>query len=167
MKNAILILVISAMSFLSGCQATGEQYQADVFTTNDVNTKKEVKTVELLMVQLSKIQIDNTSGKETATKAAGIFGAILGAAVGSTHNSETAALAGLAGGTIGAVGGSMVADKVMVDGVMLTYVENGKTYTSAQIGKECQFKVGIAAMIFNEDTKETRIQPNDNCPVTQ
>jgi outer membrane lipoprotein SlyB len=167
MKSTILIFIISTISFISGCQATGEQYQADVFTTNDVNTKKEVKTIELLMVQLGKVQIDNTSGKETATKAAGIFGAVLGAALGSSKNSETAALAGLAGGTVGAVGGSMVADKVMVDGVMLTYIENGKTYTSAQVGKECQFKVGIAAMIFNEDTKETRIQPNNTCPITQ
>lgn len=167
MNKIILILIVSTISFISGCQATGEQYQADVFTTNDVNSKKEVKTVELLMVQLGKIQIDNTSAKETATKTAGIFGAVLGAALGSASNSETAALAGIAGGTVGAIGGSMVADKVMVDGVMLTYVENGKTYTSAQVGKECQFKVGIAAMIFDESTKETRIQPNNKCPIIQ
>ncbi|WP_394166710.1 hypothetical protein [Photobacterium piscicola] len=167
MNKIILILIVSTISFISGCQATGEQYQADVFTTNDVNSKKEVKTVELLMIQLGKIQIDNTSAKETATKTAGIFGAVLGAALGSASNSETAALAGIAGGTVGAIGGSMVADKVMVDGVMLTYVENGKTYTSAQVGKECQFKVGIAAMIFDESTKETRIQPNNKCPIIQ
>lgn len=59
--------------------------------------------------------------------------------------------------------GSMVKDKIIVEGVSLSYSEKGKIYTSTQAGKRCQFQKGTALLITTK-TNETRIQPNAECP---
>ncbi|MFA6095062.1 MAG: hypothetical protein WC757_04225 [Candidatus Paceibacterota bacterium] len=66
--------------------------------------------------------------------------------------------------TIGVAAGSLVADKVLVDGVSISYSQNEEMFSSAQVGKLCEFKPGTAIMISTSQS-ETRIQPNAVCPV--
>ena len=49
-------LALSIAAVLVGCQASGEQYQADVFDASQVNTQQEAKTVKIITV-LSLIHI--------------------------------------------------------------------------------------------------------------
>lgn len=91
-------------------------------------------------------------------------GAIAGAAIGSHNNHDTASrvLGGLAGGAVGNIaGGAVGGDRTSyVDGVQLTFRYNNKLYNSAQVGRVCEFKPGLAVMISTTPT-ETRIQPNN------
>lgn len=129
---------ILAVSFLfgAGCKATGNEYAANVYGTNQVNQKQEAKTVKIIAVMEAKIAVDNTENKKNAQT----FGTVLGAAAGT-----------------------MVDDKVLVDGVTLTYSEDDKIYTSSQLGRQCQFQPGVA-LIVSTKANETRIQPNAVCP---
>ena len=43
-------LALSIAAVLVGCQASGEQYQADVFDASQVNTQQEAKTVKIITV---------------------------------------------------------------------------------------------------------------------
>lgn len=87
-----------------------------------------------------------------------------GAVVGYQYNTAAAVGGGVAGATLGGVAGTMVKDKVVIEGVSLTYKQGTKIYTSTQAGKKCQFKPGIALLIKTK-ANETRIQPNAECPV--
>jgi outer membrane lipoprotein SlyB len=96
-----------------------------------------------------------------------LTGALAGGVVGNNiarHSSTNVLVGGVGGGAVGALAGSLVPDKTLVDGVSLTYVENGKTLNSAQVGKACEFKPGPAIGV-STGPNETRIQPNDTCPV--
>lgn len=161
--GAALIVI----SCLSGCQSTGQQYAGNVYKADQVNTTQQAKTVQILAVMPAKIEVENTQAKETGQLVGGVLGAIGGAAVGNkTSNGRTSGIsAGTAGGgVLGAVAGSTaVNDKVLVDGVSLTYVDEGKTLNSAQVGKMCEFVPGIAVVISSKQN-ETRIQPNSTCP---
>ena len=132
-----------------------------------MNGKQETKTVNLISILPAKISVDNTENK----KAAQTFGAILGAVAGGVagHNVGTGSALGtgagaVGGGAVGAAAGSLVKDKVLVEGVSLTYKEGTKIYTSTQVGKACQFTTGLAVVISTKEN-ETRIQPNTTCPV--
>jgi hypothetical protein len=67
------------------------------------------------------------------------------------------------GGAVGALTGSLVPGQVLVDGVSITYEDHGSTYSSAQVGRLCEFVPGRALLISPTQT-ETRIQPNATCP---
>lgn len=168
--NVLIKLTILVVGFtaLTGCVSnTGEKYQANVYSSTQVNMKQEAKTVNILAVLPAKIEVDNKEGKAAAQGIGAFFGAVLGAAATNQQKNTTAtgnAAGGLLGGAIGAGAGSMVSDKVLVEGVSLTYIENGKTLNSAQVGRSCEFKPGVAVMISMSE-KETRIQPNDKCPI--
>ena len=45
-KRCCLSLAIATL--ITGCQSTGEQYQADVFDATQVNTQQEAKTVQIV-----------------------------------------------------------------------------------------------------------------------
>jgi outer membrane lipoprotein SlyB len=161
---------IACLSLLAGCQATGEQYAANVYTSGQVNQKQEAKTVKILAIMAAKVEVDNTEAKQTAQLAGGVLGAIGGAVLGNTaHNyrGEATAAGAVGGGALGVVAGNtLVKDKVLVDGVSLTYEENKKTYSSAQVGRACEFTPGTA-LIISTEYNETRIQPNATCPAEE
>lgn len=165
-NNFKKLTVVSAIIALSGCAATGENIQANVYKAGQVNQTQEAKTVQILAVLPAKIEVDNKDQKRAAEMGGAVVGAILGAAVGGmAKNYPGAAVAGgtVAGGVVGAGAGSLVKDTVLVDGVSLTYTFRGKTLNSAQVGRKCEFVPGVAVMISTSPT-ETRIQPNAECP---
>ncbi len=168
MSNVLTrVVAIATIATMTGCAATGENLQANVYKAGQVNQVQEAKTVKILAVMPAKIEVDNADQKKAAQVGGAVLGAILGAAVGGkAKNNPGAATAGgtLVGGAVGAAAGSLVKDKILVDGVSLTYQLNGKTLNSAQVGKSCEFAPGVAVMISTSPT-ETRIQPNAQCPV--
>lgn len=157
-------LVLSIAAVLAGCQATGEEYQADVFDASQVNTQQEAKTVKILTISPSKIKVSNDKNKKAAMMAGGVLGLIGGAALGNRNNTDTAIVGGVAGGAAGAMAGSMVNDTTLVPGVLIGYSESGKVFTSTQVGRPCEFKVGEMSLMVMTISKETRIQPNAACP---
>lgn len=169
MKNYKSISVASALfvSILTGCQTTGDEYAADVFDTSQLNGKQETKTVNIISVMPAKVAVNNTGNKKTAQLAGTTLGAIAGGVIGYALGSGSDLATGggaVGGGVVGAVSGSAVADKVMHEGVSLTYKDGVKVYTSVQLGKACQFTTGLAVVIATK-VDETRIQPNAACPV--
>lgn len=165
MKNTLLCVVIT--SLLSGCAANSAQLAANAYSANQVNQKQEAKTVQIISVLPAKVFVDNTANKETAKA----FGTLLGIAAGATignsvsNNKGADIVGGVAGGVAGNLAGNVVSDKTEVDGVTLAYQENGKVFTSTQVGRDCEFKPGIALMVNTGKGDETRIQPNASCPM--
>ena len=80
------------------------------------------------------------------------------------NNTDSAIVGGVAGGAAGAMAGSLVDDTTLVPGVLIGYAENGKIFTSAQVGRPCEFKVGEISLMVMTISNETRIQPNASCP---
>ncbi|MBK7491749.1 MAG: glycine zipper 2TM domain-containing protein [Nitrosomonas sp.] len=153
---------IGFAAVLVGC-ATGENHQANVYKSSQVNTAQNVKTVVLLGVQSAKIEVDNTKGKQAAQLGGALLGTLAGAAVGNQVNNNrgtTTVLGAVGGGAVGAAAGSLVSDKALVDGVSITYKIGSELAHSAQIGKLCEFKQGDAIMV-STTSNETRIQPNN------
>jgi outer membrane lipoprotein SlyB len=162
-KSTIALAVIAAMT-LSGCVTTGEGLQANVYKAGQVNQVQEAKVIRIMAILPAKIEVDNSEAKKQAQIGAAVFGAILGAALGNrSSNADGGAIGAVAGGAAGAAAGNMVGDKVLVDGVSLTYELRNRILTSTQVGKLCEFKIGASVMISTSPT-ETRIQPNDSCP---
>ncbi|MGS6551069.1 hypothetical protein ACUWFG_00790 [Escherichia coli] len=146
-KKCLLPVAMLASFTLAGCQSNADDHAADVYQTDQLNTKQETKTVNIISILPAKVAVDNSQNKRN---------------VGSGSNSGTTAGA-VGGGAVGAAAGSMVNDKTLVEGVSLTYKEGTKVYTSTQVGKECQFTTGLAVVITTT-YNETRIQPNTKCP---
>lgn len=157
-------LALALVASIVGCQATGEQYQADVFDASQVNTQQEAKTVRIITVSPSRIKVSNERNKKAAMMIGGVIGALGGAAAGAQKNTETGVVGGVAGGALGAMAGSLVNDTTLVPGVLIGYSESGKIYTSAQIGRPCEFKIGEITLMVMTVSNETRIQPNAVCP---
>ncbi|MBH3430449.1 hypothetical protein I5S59_22100 [Pseudomonas alkylphenolica] len=160
-KHCLALTVVAA---LVGCQATGEQYQSDVFDASQVNTQQEAKTVKIITVSPTKIKVSNEKNQKAAMMVGGVLGALGGAALGAGKNTDTAIIGGVAGGGAGALAGSMVNDTSLVPGVLIGYSENGKIFTSAQVGRPCDYKVGEISLMVMTMSNETRIQPNASCP---
>lgn len=166
-SKLLLISPLLAALILSGCAATGENLQANVYRAGQVNQVQEAKTIKILAVMPAKVEVDNTAGKKQAEVGGAIIGALLGGAIGNRGGRPGSGATGaIIGGAAGAGAGSMVSDKVLVDGVSLTYVYNNRTLNSAQVGKACEYAPGTAVMISTSPT-ETRIQANATCPTTK
>jgi hypothetical protein len=114
----------------------------------------------------------NDSGSVFRQSESPLVGA--GEAAGMAYGERMASMPGtfiggdigaIGGGALGAAAGSLVADKVLVEGVSIAYIENDKIFTSAQVGKPCEYKVNETALIISTGPNETRIQPNATCPV--
>jgi outer membrane lipoprotein SlyB len=80
------------------------------------------------------------------------------------HNAlATGTVGAVGGGAVGVAAGSLVPGQVLVDGVSITYTDHGGTFSSAQVGKTCEYVPGQAIMVSTSPT-ETRVQPNATCP---
>lgn len=185
MNKSVLAISVAATILLSGCAANGSSHRADTYTVDQVNTSIEAKTVNIIAILNAKVAVDNTEGKKNAQVAAGILGAVTGAILGNQSSSSYGStVGGVAGGIIGVGAGSIVENTTMVDGIQLTYrqeviekiedvkdgkkiseyVKHDKTFISAQVGKTCEYKNGIALLVTTVKGN-TRIQPNSTCPV--
>jgi outer membrane lipoprotein SlyB len=159
-KYAALLTALT----LAGCQTTGEEYQADVFDASQVNTRQQARTVKIITVTPTKIKVSNEANRKAATVVGGLLGVIGGAAIGAGRSHEGALVGAVGGGAAGALAGSMVNDTSLVPGVLIGYSENGTVYTSAQVGRACQFSTESVSLIVTMLNDETRIQPNATCP---
>ncbi|MCZ4060220.1 hypothetical protein O3W44_15590 [Pantoea sp. LMR881] len=169
MKTAKKLILLSFLSplLLTGCQNNADSYAANVYDTTQLNNKQETKTVSIISILPAKVAVDNTQNKQAAQTFGAILGVVAGGVVGHNVGSRSAlgtTAGAVGGGAAGAAAGSLVKDKVLVEGVSLTYKEGTKVYTSTQVGKTCEFTSGLAVVISTKDN-ETRIQPNTSCPV--
>ncbi|MEX0445919.1 hypothetical protein [Xenorhabdus sp. SGI246] len=165
MKSLYISAITTFAIIISGCQSNADSFAADVYDTTQLNEKQETKTINIISVLPAKIVVENNTNKQAAQTFGAILGAVAGGVVG--YNAGPGSRAGIAagaigGGALGAAAGSMVDDKVIVEGVSLTYKENTKIYTSTQVGRTCQFTPGLAVVISTK-TNETRVQPNATC----
>ena len=164
MRTNALTISLLAIS-LQGC-ATGDSLQSNVYRAGQVNQRQEAQVVEILAVLPAKVEVSNEEARRLAQTGGVVLGAITGAAIGNNVRNaspNTRVAGGVAGGAVGGVAGSLVPGKVLVDGVSLTYVQNGKTFNSAQVGKICEFQPG-RAIVVSANPNETRIQANSQCP---
>lgn len=163
MKKTLLVGALSVSIVLSGC-ATGEQFRANSYTQNQVNQRQAADTVDVLSVMPARVQVDNREAKKGAQIAATIGLAIIGGLLGA--HSGNAGAGALAGGLGGAIGGGAISNTTMVDGVSIAYrTSAGQVFNSAQVGKLCEFKPGMA-IVISAASNETRVQPNSTCPAT-
>ena len=160
------IALLAVVSILSGCAATGENLQSNVYRAGQVNTAQAARSIKIITVLPDKIEIDNAEQKKQAQVGGAILGALAGGLGGGFGGLGGLGTTGttVAGGAVGAAAGSLVSDKILVEGVSIAYSENGKMFTSAQVGKACEYRPG-ATIIISTSPTETRIQPNASCPV--
>lgn len=149
-----------AIIALAGC-ATGQNYRPNVYRGGQVNQQQAAKTVEIIALSPVQVEVDNTQGKQAAMIGGAVLGAVIGGVLGN-QSRNTGAGIGL-GGVAGAAGGSLVSNTVLVDGVSITYRDGTHTLNSVQVGKVCEYKLGVAVVISTAPT-ETRIQPNNDIP---
>jgi outer membrane lipoprotein SlyB len=169
MKTAKQLLILSIFTplLLTGCQNNADSYAANVYDTGQLNNKQETKTVNIISILPAKVAVDNTQNKQAAQTFGAVLGLVAGGIAGHNVGSRSAlgtTAGAVGGGALGAGAGSLVKDKVLVEGVSLTYKEGTKVYTSTQVGRTCDFTSGLAVVISTKDN-ETRIQPNTACPV--
>lgn len=166
-KIAFALPVLAAVILVAGCQTAGDEYRADSFQAGQVNSQQAARTVKIITVSPARVEVTNESNKKAATMIGGLLGAVGGGVLGNTRNRDTAIVGAVGGGVAGAMAGSMVNDKALVPGVLISYSENGRVFTSVQVGKLCEFAVGEISLIVTSMRNETRIQPNAVCPVAK
>jgi outer membrane lipoprotein SlyB len=161
--------ILAGISVLSvaACAQPGADSAANVYSQGQVNTRQKAEVVEILAVMSAKVKVSNAQNQRAAQLAGGLIGAIAGAGLGAGlgHNNALAAgtVGAVGGGAAGAVAGSLVPGEVLVDGVSITYSDHGSTFSSAQVGRLCEYVPGRAVMISSSPT-ETRVQANATCP---
>ena len=169
MKKTLSIITIASL-ILSGCAATGEQYQANVYKAGQTNQAQNAVAIKILSVLPAKIEVSNESNRKAAEVSGAVIGGLLGAVVGNKVGKRTddrgsaTLIGGGAGAAAGGAAGSLVSSTSLVDGVNITYNLKGKLLNSAQVGRMCEFTKGDALLV-NTQYNETRIQPNAECPV--
>lgn len=167
MKKVSTLAILGILS-LSACSTPGEENRSDSYTADQVNSRQEAKVVNILAVLPARVQVSNAQNQRAAQIGGALLGAGLGVGlgVGVGHSAGLGALGGVGGTAAGAGAGSLVPGQVMVNGVSLTYTQDGHTFNSAQVGKICEYQPGQAIMIMTSATV-TRIQPNAACPVAK
>jgi len=160
-------LTIVALITMTGCAATGENLKGNVYKAGQVNSAQSARTIKITAVLPAQIEVDNSEQRKQAQTAGAVLGAIAGGLAGGFGDIGTGGTVAttVGGGALGAAIGSLVKDKVLVEGVTIAYIEAGKIFTSSQVGKPCEFKVNETALIVSTGLNETRIQPNATCPV--
>jgi len=166
MKKTVMKLatIATAVVFITGCTATGQQHRADVFKAGQTNKAQEAEVIKIMSVSPGQIEVDNSEAKKNAQLAGAVLGALAGASATKNSKRISAGSGAAAGAAMGTAAGTMVADKVLVDGVMIGYVKGGKIFTSTQVGRTCEFKAGEEALLISTGPNETRVQPNATCP---
>jgi len=158
--------MVSTALLLSGCQTPGENLQANVYRSDQVNSVQNAKVIKILAVMPARVEADNSQNQKSAQTIGALLGAVGGGVLGNKMSDQKGAgtVAGAAAGGIGGAAlGSLVPAKVLVPGVSLTYVLHGRTLHSAQVGRLCEYVPGKAVMV-STNPNETRIQPNATCP---
>jgi outer membrane lipoprotein SlyB len=152
---------------LAACAQPGAESAPNVYTQGQVNTRQKADVVNILAVMPAKVQVSNAENQRTAQIAGGLLGAVAGGGLGAglaRHNAlATGTVGAVGGGAVGVAAGSLVPGQVLVDGVSITYTDHGGTFSSAQVGKTCEYVPGQAIMVSTSPT-ETRVQPNATCP---
>lgn len=177
MKNkmtATAVAMAASVAFLSGCVATGDQYRSDVYTAGQVNQAQEVQTVHIISVMPARVAVSNAQGESTSQMVGMVLGSLVGVALvagGHGHGSHVppgaALYGGIAGGAIGSAIGESASggSQTLVNGVQITFRQGDRIFNSAQVGRTCEYKPGLAVMV-SPRPNETRIQPNNEygCP---
>lgn len=168
--------LIAIAVFAASCSATGEGYRANSYSTQQVNTRQEARVIEIVTATPAKIIVDNSEQKQKAQIGGATLGALAGGLAGGLGGLSSGGTAGttIAGGVVGAAAGSMAPDSVPVDGVTIAYRDgqNGRIFTSSQVGQTCEFVPGPSLLVWMADGPrtstgepvETRVQPNSTCP---
>jgi len=171
MTHSSYLMALLALTGLVGCATKPDlsQHAANTYTAAHLNRVQEVKTVELIGIIPARVAVDNSANARRNAETGALMGALIGAAVGanSTRNRYgTGTAVGTATGAgVGSAAGASTPTVIYESGVTLTYVMNGRTLSSTQIGKQCEFKPGLAVMVTTvSGSGETRIQPNAACP---
>jgi outer membrane lipoprotein SlyB len=167
MKVTSNILTCSVLVVLAACQAPGSNLEANVYHAGQVNQAQDAKVVNVLAVLPAKIEVSNEQARMASQVLGGVIGGLGGAIIGNNigrHSPLNTLGGGAAGGALGAMTGSLVPATTLVDGVSVTYEDHGRTLSSAQVGRICEFKPG-KAIVISTGGSETRIQPNTVCPV--
>ncbi|MBQ9240656.1 MAG: hypothetical protein IJ164_04870 [Duodenibacillus sp.] len=172
-KKVSMIMISAAAMVLGGCANTGDVYRSDVYHAGQVNQAQEVQTVNIIAIGPARVAVDNSENMQRAANVGMILGAIAGAAIGghNHHHTSNRVVGGVAGGALGHMAGSAVGGNsatTLVDGVQITYRQGNRIFNSAQVGRPCEYKVGLAIMV-SPAPNETRIQPNNpyGCPQPQ
>jgi len=168
MKRFVFFASSLMVAALAACTTPGEENRADVYSANQVNTRQAAQVVSIIAVLPARVQVSNAQNQRAAQIGGGLAGLALGAGLGGglTHSAGVGALAGVGGAGAGVGAGSLVPGTVLVDGVSLTYEQNGQNFNSAQVGRVCEYSPGKAIMVQSSPT-ETRIQPNHACPAVK
>lgn len=77
-KKCLLPVAMLASFTLAGCQSNADDHAADVYQTDQLNTKQETKTVNIISILPAKVAVDNAQNKRNAQA----FGALIGAVAG-------------------------------------------------------------------------------------
>jgi outer membrane lipoprotein SlyB len=159
------LAALTLMLSLAACQPPGADLAPNVYGADQVNQQQQAKVVNILAIMPARIAVDNAQARAAAQMFGGVLGAAGGAVLGNNLGTPgRATLAGgVVGGATGAIAGSLVPGTALVDGVSLTYVEDDKTFNSAQVGQICEFQPG-KAIVISTQANETRVQPNAVCP---
>ena len=62
-KKCALPLALIACFSIAGCQSNADEHAADVYQTDQLNSKQETKTVNIISVLPAKVAVDNTANK--------------------------------------------------------------------------------------------------------
>lgn len=68
-KKCILPVAMLASFTLAGCQSNADDHAADVYQTDQLNTKQETKTVNIISILPAKVAVDNSQNKRNAQAA--------------------------------------------------------------------------------------------------
>ncbi|MGI9392186.1 MAG: hypothetical protein ACR2N8_01430 [Parvibaculales bacterium] len=157
-KTAFIILLLV---FMSGCVKLGTGLRSDEYSAVDINKRQEVIELEIISVKKAKVVLDDIRKLEVGKLFGSLVGAAIGSAVGNRSDNEGEAI--IAGIVAGRDIASNLADrKSVIDGVSIVYRQGNKNFSSAQLGRPCEYKAG-KAFIISGDREETRVQPNAVC----
>ena len=168
MKNIFKVAAIALTFGLVGCAADGQQYRANAFAAEETGFEDGARLVEIVNVSPAKIYVDNKQQKQAVSAIGSVLGAVAGGIVGYSaggHRSVMGAVAGVAGGAgLGAAAGAAVKDKVAVEGVLIAYINKGseKVNVAKHVGRMCEYTNGASLAVG--EGKNTKIQPNAQCP---
>lgn len=169
MKNFKKYAIIAAIAAaLTGCAADGQQYRANAFAAEETGFEDGARIVRIVNVGKAQIYVDNAQQKQAVSAVGSVLGAAAGGIAGYNLGGKggvLGAVAGVAaGGAGGAALGAAVKDKVAVEGVLIAYVNQGeeKINVAKHVGRTCEYVPGQSLAVG--EGKNTKIQPNTECP---
>lgn len=81
-KKCLLPVAMLASFTLAGCQSNADDHAADVYQTDQLNTKQETKTVNIISILPAKVAVDNSQNKRNAQAFGALIGAVAGGVIG-------------------------------------------------------------------------------------